>query len=514
MKQLQLFKELRRHRKLADNRQIDFEKNKVAKVMMYIVTGLMCLYLIMFAIIFAMAGNSMRTMSSVGFLCCVIPFIVAIDFGVRFMGQQTPSQIVKPYVLLPISKYTCVDFFLLGQMLSPSNFIWFVMLVPFCLMAVLFSYGFWVCLGLLFFFWLLELCISQFYLITRTLILDTMLWWIMPACVALVALLPGLCWSDLLNSFDVKFFERLFRTYSLIGEGIVFGNLLPYIIVGIMLCILFFINRRLQYSHVMSEVMRVEKATVVETSKRLTAINNQLDKLGTLGMFLGLEIRTILRNKNPRKSFITASVIVVVFSLVIIFTDVYDSLYMSNFWCMYNYTIFGAMTLVRIMSAEGNYIDGLMVRHENILQIFRAKYFFNCIFLFLPFLLMLPTVFAGKWDFMMVLSFGVFNAGFNFFLFFQLAVINRMSLPLNTKFISKNGMENNYWQVIVQIVCMFAPVVFVSVLQAFLSNTIVYIIMLLIGTAFILTHNLWLRNIYNRFMKRRYINMEGFRASR
>lgn len=495
---------------------IDLEKNKVAKWLMYIVSGMMIVYLIMFAIMFAMIANELRTMSSIEFLCCMIPVMMLIDFGVRFMGQQTPSQIIKPYVLLPIPKYTCIDFFLTGQMLNWSNFMWFMMLVPYCLMSVLFSYGFWSCMGLLLFFWLMELCISQFYLIVRTLINDTMLWWLMPISIVLLGMAPAVSWGELsfatLLSSPQKLidFETMFRFYGQIGAGIEDGSPLPYLGILALLAALFFINRKIQYAHVMSEVSRVEQITIVKNTSDMRF----LERLGTLGLYLGLEIKTSLRNKNPRKSLISGIVIVVVFSLVIIFTDVYDNNYMGNFWCLYNYTIFGAMTLVKIMCNEGNYIDGLMVRKENLLQILNAKYWFNCIILLLPFCLMMPTVFSGKWSFLMVFSYGVFTAGFQFFLLFQLATINKMSMPLNTKFISKNGMENNYWQVAIEMICLFVPVIFVSLLQVALGNTWAYITMLVIGIAFIATHRLWLRNIYNRFMRKRYGLMEGFRATR
>lgn len=512
MNRYELFKALRLHRKLSEKRMVDLEKNKAAKWVLYFVAGMMFVYLIMFAIMFALIANGLRSMSSLEFICCMIPFIVAIDFFVRFTGQQTPSQIIKPYVLLPIPKYTCVDFFLTGQMLNWSNLMWFVMLVPYCLMSVLFSYGFWSCMGLLLFFWIMELCISQFYLIVRTLINDSMLWWLLPVTVILIALLPGIQWGELSTlSFDKMFdFDEFTEFYGGVGTGIEEGHIWPYLLITALLAVLFFINRRIQYAHVMSELSRTEQITVIKNPTNMKF----LDRLGELGLYLGLEIKTNLRNKNPRKSLISGIVIVVVFSMVIIFTDVYDSNYMGNFWCLYNYTIFGAMTLVKIMCNEGNFIDGLMVRKENILQILNAKYWFNCLVLLLPFLLMMPTVFSGKWSFMMVFSYGIFTAGFQFFLLFQLATINKMSVPLNTKFISKSGMENNYWQIVIEMICLFVPVVFVSLLQFLMGNTWAYITMLVIGVAFIATHRLWLRNIYNRFMRKRYVLMEGFRATR
>lgn len=38
--------------------------------------------------------------------------------------------------------------------------------------------------------------------------------------------------------------------------------------------------------------------------------------------------------------------------------------------------------------------------------------------------------------------------------------------------------------------------------------------LIIIGLGFILTSRFWLKNIYHRFMKRRYKNLEGFRDSR
>lgn len=75
-------------------------------------------------------------------------------------------------------------------------------------------------------------------------------------------------------------------------------------------------------------------------------------------------------------------------------------------------------------------------------------------------------------------------------------------------------MNDNNFQILASIVCMLFPVLFVSILQLMFEEIISYIIILIIGLTFILTYPLWLRNIYKRFMKRRYIKMEAFRATR
>lgn len=287
------------------------------------------------------------------------------------------------------------------------------------------------------------------------------------------------------------------------------GSLLPYLTVIAALTILVIINRKLQYKHVWAELSKTETTRLRSVTKL-----SFLDKYGEIGEYFKLEVKTILRNKNPRKTFISATAIVLVFSIIIATTNVYDSQIMTNFWCVYNFVIYGATMLVKIMGNEGNYIDALMVHKENILSLFKAKYIFYCLMLVFPFLLMLPPVIIGKWSILMLASMAVFTAGFQYFLLFQMAVYNKQTIPLNTKFISKAGLENNYVQVVAEIIAFTVPIVIISLLQAVFSDTVAYLITLLIGLVFIVTHPLWLRNIYNRFIKRRYENIEALRASR
>ncbi len=515
MSPFRLFLTLREHRRLALRRAVDYEKNKAAKWIINIFAALVLVYLVIFAIMLALAANRSHTMSAVEFVCCIVPIITIIDFLCRFSLQQTPSQMIKPYVLLPIPKHSCIDFFIINQLLNRSNFVWFALLLPYCLMSVAFGFGLLTCVNLLLFFWLLELCVSQFYLIVRTLVNDTLLWWLLPAGLFLLFfLVPGTDFTRMnyITSDFTRFFSFIdsLHFYGNIGTSIEEGSPLPCLCAAFLLCLLFATNRRIQYSHVMKEVSRQEKTSLVREGNFLAF----LEKRGETGLFLALEIRTITRNKNPRKAFIKAVATVIIFSLVIIFTDIYDVPFTENFWCLYNYTLFGTIALAKIMCAEGNFIDGLMVHKEKIFQILRAKYLFSCTLLLLPFLLMLPVTVSGKWSFLMVLSYGVFTAGFQYFLLFQLAATNRTALPLNTKFVSRSGTSDTKYQLVAGMVCLFAPAIFATMIQLLFSNTAAYIAMLSAGLAFTASHRLWLHNIYLRFMRNRYINTEGFRATR
>ena len=499
MNRFQLFKEIRKHRKLAEKRSLDFEKNKTAKYLVWVMWSLMIIYLIGFAIMFALIINSSHSMTSLEFICGISPFLFTIDFLFRFLAQQTPAQLIKPYVLLPIYRYACIDNFMASSMLSGGNLIWFFMLAPYALMSVVFSYGLWPTALLLIFFWLVFVLSSQWYAIVRTLVNNSILWWTLPIGIFVLMALPWM----------ISGFDSFFNLYAWAGRSFETGSPLPLLAVLLLLAIVVAVNRRLQYENIWRELSRTEKTELKKVSDF-----KFLNRYGEVGQYIQLEIKSIMRNKNPRKSFVMATLLVMILSCVIAFTEVYDQPFMTNFWCIYNFIIYGATMLSRIMCNEGNYIDCLMVRKENILSLFHAKYYLFTALLVLPFVLMLPPVIAGKWSLLMLFAYGIFTAGFQYFLIFQMAVFNKTTIPLNTKFIGKGGMENNYIQVLIQLGAFFVPIVFVQLIQAFVGDTASYIIMMLIGLAFIATNRLWLRNIYQRMMLRRYENMEGFRATR
>lgn len=503
MNKLEIFKTLRRHRVLAEKRDPIYSQNKAAKWLIYFMSLFIYGYLIFFSVIFALAVNESRNTTALEMMLGIMPFILTVDFAVRWMSQQTPSQIIKPYVLLPLPRYACIDTFIFRSLFNWGNVIWFVMLIPFCLMSVIFAYGIGACIILLLTYYIAILANSQWYCVVRTLVINSQLWWLLPIGIYALVYSPFYIGSD-------AGFDQFFDIYSSLGTMLDKGNILPVVIFLLLLAALIMGNRPLQYANVMKELGRAPKETKIKKVSEFRFLNSY----GETGEYIKLEIKSLMRNKNPRKSFISASVLVVVITLICSFSDVYDGVSMSNFWCIYNLVIYASMLLIKIMGNEGNYIDALMVRKENILSLLRAKYMFFCSLILVPVLLLMPTVITGKWSLAMIVSYALFTAGFQYFMIFQLAVYNKTTIPLNTKFVSRNGMENNYFQLVVSFSVFLLPMLVVNVLNCFFSDTVTYGIMAGIGICFISTYKLWLRNIYNRMMKRRYKNLEGFRMSR
>lgn len=490
------------HRHKAERRNLDYSKNKMAKAIVYLSTSIVIIYFMLIAVVFSMVANDSRSNTATEILCGFMPFILAIDFGFRFILQQTPSQIIKPYTLLPLPKYICIDTFIFSSLFNLGNTIWFALLLPYSIMSIVFSLGFTTALEVLTWALILILANSQWYAIIRTLINKSIKWWIAVILVYGIETLP-LYYKGL----DV---ENFFDFYSVFGTSIDHHRLLPILSAIAILVILVAINRRVQFYFIKCEVAETHKKGIAKETRQMSFLN----RYGELGSFLQLEIKLMLRNKNPRKALLFNSLGVVFISVIIIASDIYDSTSMANYWGLYNFVLYGSTILIKAMGYEGNYIDGLMVRKENILLLLRSKYIIISTLLIFPFVLMLPVVFTGKLSLFRLISFAIFTIGFQHFILLQMAIYNKQTIPLNTRLTSKSGIDNNYIQMLIVLFVLIVPNAFISIMLTFFSSYITYTILTIIGMAFIITNKLWLKDIYKRLMKRRYYNMEGFRESR
>ena len=285
--------------------------------------------------------------------------------------------------------------------------------------------------------------------------------------------------------------------YASIGSLLDEGSFLPHLAALALLILLIVINSKIQYHAVWTELTKQER----QTFHTLTGLAT-LNKYGLVGEYLKLEVRSLLRNKGPKKLFLSATAIVVFISLLITLSTVYDDAFMTNFWCIYDFIVYGGMLLTRTMSYERNYVSCLMVHKESLLSLLTAKYYFACLLMVVPFVMMLPMIAIGKWSLLMVMSYAVFTAGVQYFLLMQIAVYNKQRLPLNEKFIGNSN--TNYVIMLLMILAFVIPMFLINILQSALTERVSWCVMMAIGGGFIATHHLWIKNIYNRIMKNKY----------
>lgn len=492
MNKFKLYRLLRKNTNLSYRRSPVFEQNKWAKAVMFIGAGFFGLYLIIYGILIAMAADG-----EAGRMISLMPIILLIDFFLRFVVQTTPGMMVKPYILQPISRFTAIECFLISSHLSGYNFLWLMMFIPYSIIILIAGTGFWQVTLELLASLLLIMLNSQIYLFFRTLINRKVVWFL--AAVAFY-LLP---FAPILLSFKASVFAKMIDTYADFGRA---WYLVPVIL--LLLTGLFYVNRYFQFKYVYEEISKKGERALKHVSKF-----SFLNRFGLIGEYLKIELKSNIRNKTMRSRCIMSLSLIIMFSCLIAYTPIYDNVMMINFWCLYCFAIYSVTTLIKIMGQEGNYIDLLMMHRENIIVLLKAKFWFYSAVLLVPFLLMLPAVFTGKFTLLMLVAYMLLTAGLLHFIIFQLAVYNKQTLPLQQKMTAKGNFENGM-QLVIELVALFGPGAIVGVGYLLVGLTYTYLFMCVLGLAFIVTYPLWIRNIYNRMMQRRYENIAGFHTTR
>lgn len=488
MNKLQLYKLLRKNINLSYRRSPAFEQNRWAKVLMGFGGVMFVLYLILYGVLIGMAANG-----EAGMLITAMIIILPIDFLLRFIFQSTPAMMVKPYILLPISRYSAIECFLISSHLSGFNFLWLGLFIPFAIIVVCAGASFFMTLYVVVLAQLLIMLNSQIYLFFRTLINRNVLWIIPGLLLYCIPFLPSLITMSS---------KTLGDTLDLVEKNSTAWWLLPLVLLCI--CGLFMVNRHFQFKYVYEEISKQKEKQLRKVSQFAF-----FNRFGLIGEYLKIELKSNLRNKMMKQRCIMSLTLVVVFSSIVAYTSTYDNPMMTNFWCLYCFSIYGMTALIKIMGQEGNYISLLMTQRENILSLLKAKYWFYCVVLIIPFLIMLPAVFTGKFTLLMLFGYMLLVAGFIHFIIFQLAVYNKQSIPLQLKVTGKGNFENGI-QIVIELVALIVPGIIVGLGYFTIGLTATYIFMCVLGLAFIVTYPLWMRNIYNRMMKRRYENIEGF----
>ncbi len=497
MNKIQLYFLLRKHVKLSNKRHPMFEANQYGLLIGYIVMAFLAIEFIALGTFF---GWLAATEGTPELICYFMLFFLVFDFAMRFAGQQTPLMLVKPYLLTPVSKFAAIDCFLVNQLFSGFNFLWLTIFLPYVFIVWCGGIPFWTALGMLILLQMMVIVNSQWYLLIRTLVNQSLLWWVVPI------LFYGSLFGPLFF-LPEKMMDQLFDYVGGMLDDFIFSWWM-FLFYAALLVIFFFINRRMQMHYIYDEVSKNENTKMKHVSEF-----NALDRFGQIGEYLKLEIKSTMRNKAIRSRFIQGICYITLFSLAIAFGDIYNGTFSRNFLCLYAFIFFGAVNLTKVMCPEGNYIDLLMVHEENILTLLRAKYYYYSAILLLPVLLQLPPVIMGQFSILMILAYLLTATGPVYFMLFHLAIINKDTLPLNDKITGKNQMENK-WQGILMMVIMFVPVVAFMLLDLSFGTTAAYWILVVVGLMFTATEPYWMRNIYNRMMRRRYQNLEGFHSTR
>jgi len=237
-----------------------------------------------------------------------------------------------------------------------------------------------------------------------------------------------------------------------------------------------------------------------------------IDRLGKMGTFINLEMKMILRSKRLKSQLYLVLFFIVYYFFVINLPSFREFYFTKLFFTMFVIGGIGMIMAQYLFTSESSFFDGLMTRNLSMLDMLKGKYLFYVSYSVLVLLIMTILVFMGKLDFLFLISVFFYSTGILFFLLFQNAVYNKSFFDH-----TESGMFN--WKgtsgnmLMVSMLGMFVPLIMVLIIKAIFGETVACYFMLITGLAFTITTKYWLTWTYNRFLKRKYKNMEGFRSN-
>lgn len=453
-----------------------------------------CLYLIASGIVLAYLAKDESQQTIFG----AMPLVLLLDFSMRFVSRKRQIDIT-PYRILPVSLTEVIDCSLIAKLTSNYNFLWLFLFASYSITASL------ICdappimfIGITMVCQLLIATNCLWQSIIYLLVNKHPVWWTLPAVVYLFPLIMSLPANNG-NAFDYIY-------HYCCQYGFTPTSIISYAVLTIIL----FLTNRIALLKIIKE-----EANDTNKSKRNETIKiSFLDQLGITGEYMKLEIKSAIRNKAIRRNYIHGLILMLLLSTAITFASVYsEDMFSQTLWFYYCFIFFGVVNLSKIMEPEGNYIDILMTHKESIYELLKAKYYFYCCVLILPLLILSPTVFTGKVRPLLVIACLLTACGPTYFILFQLAVINKQTMPL-TSTVTGRPNANNPMSTIISICVFIVPAAIIHFTRMMFGENAALTTIAAIGGIFTIAHRLWLYNIYKRIMRRKHENLEGFHATK
>ena len=494
-----LQRHLRQHQWKAFRRNPMFERNLGVRIFMFIMFGFLALEFLMFGFLLDKVLLEMgRYPLAIDTFNSILLYLFAIDFTMKFFFKKNQSMQIAPYLTLPIKRNQLFNFLLRKEFTSFWNIYLLFLVIPFAFKAITPFFSFPVTILYIIFFYFLSIAVSLVVNIVNNLINRSNWFYLLAGA---ITVLP----FALLFIFGIDSGDFTQKA----GRWVLHYNIFIWIALFALLLILWLVNR-IQMRNELYHELQGEKLDKIVSFSSLSF----LDRLGGVGEFINLELKMIFRSKRLKSQLFAAA-----FFICYFFWQIYSSrsifahsFFMLIFWSMFTMGSLGLIMGQYAFMAESSFFDGLMSRRLSIFDMLKSKYILYSFYAFVVALLMLIPVFSGKLSILVLLSVFFFITGPIFFLIFQNAVYNKSYFDLfDGGMMNWKGTSSN--MLIITIITMFIPMIIVSIVNSLWGSDAACWFMLLVGFGFTVTSKYWLRWTYQRFLRRKYKNMEGFRSN-
>lgn len=439
--------------------------------------------------------NGLKQEDSFQFLNGLLIYYFGFEFMMRYFLQNLPVLDVQPYLHLPLKRSRIVHYLLVKSLSHGANLLVFVLFAPFAFTAIANRFGFSSSVS-----WLLSLVLISFCLHYLVLLfkkgLDDTIW----------GLLTLVCIFSLLGASDYygwfKLSDVSASLFALTVQGYVLVLLIAILFLG-----LYFFSFRFFLKGMYPEEASFSKLSAWGSDHDLSFLQN----FGSLGDWISLEIKLIIRNKRPR-TILFLSAFFLLYGLIFYNNDTYREK-MPGFFLFIGVFITGIFMINYgqfLFSWQSGHFDFTLTRPISLRQYIESKYWLLSTVTVICFLLSVPYVYFG-WKILLIhAAMALFNIGVNIFVVMNVAMWEPKKIDL------KKGATFNYEGVgaaqwLLGIPLLFGPYLFYLPFSLMGYPITGILAVGVVGLIAILFRTYLLEVTVRRVEKRRYTIAAGFR---
>ena len=422
-----------------------------------------------------------------------ILYYFCFDIITRFMVQELPTLAVQPYLLQNIRRRQLVSFLNFRSLFTPLNVVPFFLFLPFIFLVIAPMHGVAAAVALT--VCIVFLTITNHFFVAflkRKTVLNS--WWL----VGFFLIVGCLLTADYFQVFSLSQVSRFLFTKVI---------RLPLLaIITVFLAIAAFVNnyRFLMHNLYLDDLSRKSK-------RRQSANYAFLDRFGTIGELVAIDIKLLLRNKRPR-SILLLSLIFCLYGFIFYRQDYID----KEIW---GYLMFGGILLSGIFISnygqflfawQSSHFDGLMASHLQVRTYIKSKFL---LFTGISTIMFVLISFYGliSWKLLLVQLAGYFfNIGIHTVLAVYFATRSYKALDLSKgNAFNLQGLGAAQW--IYSLFIFLIPVILYFPIALLVSPIAGIITLGVTGLVSFLLQDWWTELLTKEFMKRKHVILEGFR---
>ena len=414
------------------------------------------------------------------------------DLFLRYFFQQMPTQNIKPFLTMNISKKTLVNYMISKTFLS--FFSWGGLFVYLPLLGILLYNGYSV-LGS--FSWIFTIILITFFSNFLNILLNgkDLIVWIVGG---LLVLAGGLDYYKIISLSSVS--EIIFMS---------FYNHWWLIIVPILMMIIGFVFTR---KYIRSNFY-LDKGLEMKQEVGKTENIQFLNKYGVLGTFINNDIRMIKRSKAA-KSIALGSFLFLFYGLILFSSPAYKTAYMQLFMGLFVTGGFLFLFGQRVPSFDSSYYPLMMTLNVPYKEYLKAKWWMIVSAVAVSMVLAVGYAFVS-WDlYFTFLAAGLYNIGVNSQVVLLSGAYNKNPVDLNARG-KTMGKKNNFSfkNIILMLPQMVLPMAVFGVMKHFFGTTAAVASLGVLGLIGFFLREQFFDFIVKLYKKEKYSTIKAFKGN-